>query len=237
MGESRGGTAVTTTEADILLHRQQGAWKKLERIATDIVADAEKTAGSKLYPLLGGGTRVMLALNHRISDDIDLFIRDPQWIGYLSPRLNSHVEGLTSQYDETAVSLKLKFSEGEIDFIVAGSLLGLPDEASPETSFALEPLGEVLAKKLFYRGWLLTARDLFDWWSIETKAAAAIPKQKLAVLLESKYEAVSTALNAMLHSPAFEEAWKAVQAPAKPALKDAVAWASRRLAEYRSLTQ
>ena len=50
---------------------------------------------------------------------------------------------------ETAVSLKLKFAEGEIDFIVAGSLLGLPEETSLETRFALEPLGEVLAKKLF----------------------------------------------------------------------------------------
>lgn len=228
---------MTTTQADILLHRRQGPWKQLERIAADIVASAEKTAGSKLHPLLGGGTRVMLALNHRISDDIDLFIRDPQWIGYLSPRLNAHVEGLTSGYSETAVSLKLTFAEGEIDFIVAGSLLGLPEETSSETSFALEPLGEVLAKKLFYRGWLLTARDLFDWRSIETKAAAAIPQKELAELLDAKYEPMSTALNAMLQSPAAAEAWDAVQAPNKPPFKDAVHWAIGRLAEYRALTQ
>lgn len=228
---------MTTTQADILVHRQKGLWKKLERIAADIVADAEKTAGSKLHPLLGGGTRVMLALNHRISNDIDLFIRDPQWIGYLSPRLNGHVEGLTSDYSETAVSLKLKFAEGEIDFIVAGSLLGLPEETSSETSFALEPLAEVLARKLFYRGWLLTARDLFDWWVIETKAAAAIPQKELAALLESKYEVTSTALSAMLQSPAAAEAWDAVQAPSKPPFKDAVHWAIGRLAEYRALMQ
>lgn len=106
------------TEADILRHRKEGAWLKLAGIASTIVADAEKTATSSLHAVLGGGTRVMLALNHRISNDIDLFIRDPQWIGYLSPRLNANVEGLTSAYEETAVSLKLRFTEGEIDFIV-----------------------------------------------------------------------------------------------------------------------
>ena len=88
---------------------------------------------------------------------------------------------------------------------------------------------------MFYRGWLLTARDLFDWWSIETKAAAAIPEKKLASLLEAKYLAISTALNAMLQSLAIKEAWDAVHAPGKPPFDDAVNWAIGRLAEYRAL--
>jgi hypothetical protein len=67
---------VNITEADILRHRKEGAWLKLAGIASTIVADAEKTATSSLHTVLGGGTRVMLALNHRISNDIDLFIRD-----------------------------------------------------------------------------------------------------------------------------------------------------------------
>ena len=53
--------------------------------------------------------------------------------------------------DEDANSLKLRLKDGEIDFIVAMSLLGLPAEHSGETGFALEPVAEVLAKKLFYR--------------------------------------------------------------------------------------
>ncbi|AKS24280.1 hypothetical protein ABH19_11785 [Leptospirillum sp. Group II 'CF-1'] len=59
-----------------------GSWKDLEKRAAQIVFDAEASAGSgRLSPLLGGGTRLMLELSHRISRDIDLFIRDPQWIG------------------------------------------------------------------------------------------------------------------------------------------------------------
>ena len=80
----------------------------------------------------------MLGMEHRISDDIDLFIRDPQWIGYLTPRLNDKFEHLINSYDEGATSLKLKFNEGEIDFIVSMSLLGLENKVSSESLFPLE---------------------------------------------------------------------------------------------------
>lgn len=36
----------------------------------------------------GGGTRLALLLDHRVSYDLDLFVTDAQAIGYLSPRLN-----------------------------------------------------------------------------------------------------------------------------------------------------
>ncbi len=225
---------MNVTQADILLHRKEGSWRKLAGIASTIIADAEKAAGSSLHAVLGGGTRVMLALDHRISNDIDLFIRDPQWIGYLSPRLNSRVESLTSVYEETAVSLKLRFAEGEVDFIIAAPLLQLPEESSTETAFALEPLAEVLAKKLFHRGWQLAPRDVFDWWAIETKAPKAVPKQKLGPLLKTKFDGISNALDAMLQSPKAAQLWGAIQAPNAPPLQDALQWARGQLAEYRT---
>lgn len=77
-----------TTMADIQHHKTAGAWRVLEKLAVEIVNDAAENAKSDFKPVLGGGTRLMLAMAHRISDDIDLFIRDPQWIGYLTPRLN-----------------------------------------------------------------------------------------------------------------------------------------------------
>ncbi len=225
------------TAADIIRHRREGAWRKLAGIASTIIDDAEKTAGSSLHAVLGGGTRIMLALNHRISDDIDLFIRDPQWIGYLSPRLNANVESLTSVYEETAVSLKLRFAEGEIDFIVAAPLLRLPEESSPETSFPLESVAEVLAKKLFHRGWQLAPRDLFDWWAIETQAPGAIPLSKLSSLLKTKFDVIANALDAMGRSPKASSLWQAVQAPNRPELSEALKWAVGRLAEYRKAAQ
>ncbi len=147
--------SAVTTEA-VAAYERDGSWRKLEQMALAMVTDAQQHAGAAFAPRLGGGTRLMLALEHRISHDIDLFIRDPQWIGYLTPRLNSRFETGLQSYDENAVSLKLKYAEGEIDFTVGMSLLDLPAEQSGDSGFALEPVAEVLAKKLFYRGWALT---------------------------------------------------------------------------------
>jgi len=38
----------------------------------------------------GGGTVLMLRLAHRQSKDIDLFVPDPQYLGYVNPRLSFH---------------------------------------------------------------------------------------------------------------------------------------------------
>jgi hypothetical protein len=46
----------------------------------------------------GGGTALMLLYGHRQSRDIDIFLRDPQYLTALSPRLNDHTEALTGRY-------------------------------------------------------------------------------------------------------------------------------------------
>ena len=186
-------------------------------------------------PQLGGGTRLMLALEHRISNDIDLFIRDPQWIGYLTPRLTDSFDGGLQAYDENAVSLKLRYADGEIDFIVGMSLLGLPGETSADAGFSLEPVAEVLAKKLFYRGWALTPRDLFDWWMVETRLPAAVPAQIMAQLLKTKFSEIARALDALAQAPAASTAWESIQAPDKPDIALIAAWGRESLARYRAL--
>jgi len=70
----------------------------------------------------GGGTALMLLYEHRRSKDIDIFLRDPQYLTALSPRLNDHTEALTGRYVEQSNFLKLIFDGGEVDFIVAPSL-------------------------------------------------------------------------------------------------------------------
>ena len=226
-----------TTKQDINDHKLNGSWRKLERLASDMADDASLRAGSKLEPKLGGGTRLMLELEHRISHDIDLFIRDPQWIGYLSPRLNdsNNVHSAMTSYSETSGSLKLNFPTGEIDFIVSMSLLGLPDEVSDETTFVLEPVAEVLAKKLFYRGWSLTPRDLFDWWAIETRRPELVPKNEMGVLIASKIDVIEASLDRLFTSDFSKQAWLAIQAPDKPSIEDVAQWGKSELQSYRSL--
>lgn len=191
-----------------------------------MIEDAEsKAAGTPMNPQLGGGTRLMLAVAHRISDDIDLFIRDPQWIGYLTPRLNDRFEAVINGYDESATSLKLRLNEGEIDFIVGMSLLGLPSGHDAAVPFDLEPVEEVIAKKLFYRGWALTPRDLYDWRTVATRREFAHLEGLLRELLDGdKRQAILDALNAMSKARSARSTWDAIRAPDKPDLDLAIAW-------------
>lgn len=225
-------TAVT--QEDVRAHRERGPWRALEAVALALVRDASARAGQDLKPLLGGGTRLMLALGHRISDDIDLFIRDPQWIGYLSPRSNDFFDDRLRNHDEAAGSLKLHFDEGEIDFVVAMSLLGLPEEHEPDVAFALEPIAEVLAKKLFYRGWALTARDLYDWWAIEEMRPGLLPVASIAALLSGRLQEIEDALERLRRARTAQQAWHGVRAPTKPALDEAIGWGLRQIGRYRS---
>lgn len=235
MGDFGGAfLVIRVLREEIVAHRQSGSWRSLERAVLDIIADVQKHAEGEFQPKLGGGTRLMLALDHRISHDIDLFIRDPQWIGYISPRLNDRVEAMVSGYEEAADFIKLNFPDGEIDFIVRGSLLGLPDEISKDTPLLLEPVAEVLAKKLFYRGASLTPRDLFDWWAVETMRPNLVPKPDMGRLLGSKRQGIENALSMLSQSHAAQNLWSGILAPDRPKLADATAWGRDMLDRYRA---
>jgi hypothetical protein len=70
----------------------------------------------------------MINIGHRISKDIDVFISDPQYVLFLSPRLAGESIWAADTYDESPNHLKLVFPEGEIDFIVATPITNLPAE-------------------------------------------------------------------------------------------------------------
>lgn len=147
----------------------------------------------------GGGTALMRRHNHRFSKDIDIFIGDPQYLGYLTPRLNAIAESLSSNYIEQSGFLKLSFDEGEIDFVVSGSLTYSPYVV--ENLFGrdvrVETSTEIVAKKVWYRGEQFTPRDLFDLAMVAEKEPAALEPIKAIltgrrdVILErvEKYEA------------------------------------------------
>lgn len=228
-------TRISKTKMDHWI--ESGDWKSLEKKAAYIVSNAEESAkGGRMAPLLGGGTRLMLELNHRISHDIDLFISNPQWIGFLSPRLNDKVGDLVHGYEEDATFLKLKFPEGEIDFLVRMSLTGLPPESSEKSLFLLEPVEEVLAKKLFYRGASLTPRDLFDWSCLESMHPETLDVQGFARLIATRLESIHQSLERMGSSPSARRTWERIDTPLDLDFDKAVAWGKDRLEAFRDLS-
>jgi hypothetical protein len=126
--------------------------------------------------LLGGGTALMLFANHRLSKDVDVFIDDPQHLSVLSPDVTD-VWACTT-WDKAAHYLKLKYPEGEIDFIVAAAISDLPPEAK-HVDLTHTPLGksvgirldspvETALKKIHYRATMLKPRDIFDIAVVDT---------------------------------------------------------------------
>lgn len=112
----------------------------------------------------GGGTALMLQLHHRDSKDIDLFLPDPQVLGFLSPKLTDPAVWNGPDYDETSHYVKLKYAEGEIDFIATSPISDLPlmNYAFDGRDIAIEHPAEIILKKLFHRAKLLKPRDIFD---------------------------------------------------------------------------
>ena len=120
--------------------------------------------------ILGGGTALMLQADHRLSKDIDAFIDDPQYLGTMSPRVTD-VWSCRS-WDDAAHYLKLRYAEGEIDFIVSPPLSGLATSfrevdladlpAKRKVTIQIEHPAEIALKKMHYRPTMLKPRDIFD---------------------------------------------------------------------------
>ena len=86
-------------------------WETLFQRAL-VLIDAARQSGAPLDDWsFGGGTVLMRRHHHRVSKDIDIFVADPQFLGYLSPRLSAKAESMTDHYDEHGNSLKLYFPE------------------------------------------------------------------------------------------------------------------------------
>lgn len=129
-----------------------------------IVDDAGARYGRAFPWTFGGGTVLALRHAHRFSKDIDIFVRDPQYLGYLSPRLSDVAALDDPDYEEAAEFLKLRYREGEIDFVVARPLTTPGSEPAmvQGRTVDLETDVEIVAKKLHHRGDRFKARDLFD---------------------------------------------------------------------------
>ena len=155
---------------------RQETWKVLFGHALSLIDDVLQHGTKNLYWTFGGGTVLMLRHNHRFSKDIDIFVPDPQALGFVTPRLSSHAESLTTDYTEAANFVKLFLPEGEIDFVASPNLTDNPyilQELLGRT-VKVETSAEIIAKKFWHRGNKLTARDIFDFVLVAEKEPAEL---------------------------------------------------------------
>ncbi len=120
---------------------------------------------------LGGGTVLMLRYQHRLSNDIDIFFPDSQFLPYISPRLNDAIDDIEHAYEETPKYTRLVFEEGKIHFIVAQPVSQAPPIIGEfHDGVHCDVSSEIIGKKIYYRGENFTTRDIFDLAEVTAKS-------------------------------------------------------------------
>lgn len=142
-------------------------WPILFDLAMGILDGFREVQGFVPAWSFGGGTALMLQIDHRESHDIDLFLDDPQFLPFLNPETQGYaLLRLPDSYEsDGTVALKLAYAgAGEIDFICCADILDQPAQPHEvrERKVALETPAEIVAKKVWYRGASFQPRDMFD---------------------------------------------------------------------------
>ncbi|HXL14039.1 MAG TPA: nucleotidyl transferase AbiEii/AbiGii toxin family protein [Bradyrhizobium sp.] len=149
------------------LPNQQADWARLFRIACALIRQVNSEQFIIDHWTLGGGTAMMLQIDHRESQDVDIFLSDPQLLSFLDPQKRDfQFEIWPAAYEGDGTSFqKLAFDGiGEIDFIVGRTMTPSPTTEAiieGETTL-LETIPEIIAKKIYHRGSSIKPRDIFD---------------------------------------------------------------------------
>jgi predicted nucleotidyltransferase component of viral defense system len=141
-----------------------------------VIGEIAKHGRDDPFWTFGGGTVLMLRYGHRFSKDVDIFVPDPQSLGFVTPRLSDVAESITSDYVEAASYVKLYLPEGEIDFVAAPNLTtpGFEFETILGQEVRVETSVEIIAKKMWHRGDRITGRDIFDFALIAAREPDAL---------------------------------------------------------------
>jgi hypothetical protein len=141
-----------------------GPWQALLRQAMRLMEEVARHGKADPFWTFGGGTVLMLRYGHRMSKDIDIFVPDPQYLGFVNPRLSDVAANITREYEEGAQYIKLSLPEGEIDFVASPNLSepGYEEWILFNHAVNVETGAEIIAKKMWHRGDRPTPRDLFD---------------------------------------------------------------------------
>ena len=201
-----------------------GVWQGLLQHAYSLIDQIAVHGIQNPFWTFGGGTVLMLRYRHRMSKDIDIFVPDPQYLGFVSPRLSEVAEAVSDKYVEGPGYIKLLRPEGEIDFVASPNLTAIPFETWEllGRQIKVETSAEIVAKKLWYRGDRATARDLFDLALVIEREPAALATASTFLMrhrgeflkqvserkavLKAQFEAIDT----LDYQPTYEDAAESV---------------------------
>lgn len=197
-----------------------GVWTGLLQHAFRLMDDIHYHGIPDPFWTFGGGTVLMLRYQHRHSKDIDIFVPDPQYLGFVTPRLSEIAEKISNDYVEGNGFVKLIRPEGEIDIVASPNLTDAPFEVWQllGREVRVETAAEIVAKKLWHRGDRVSARDIFDLSLVierEPDALTIVAKfllrhrteflaqlQGRSAILKSQFEAIDM----LTYRPSYEEA-------------------------------
>lgn len=142
-------------------------WGELFDHAMDIIDQAVMPEDIPSEWSFGGGTALMLQIDHRISYDIDFFNEDLQQLGHVRAiAMDWYVDVGRAGYKTDGYNfMKLDFTGlGQVDFIITDHIVN--DCTHKQTvrgrDVLLETVPEIIAKKIFHRGYRHLPRDIFD---------------------------------------------------------------------------
>lgn len=142
-------------------------WLRLFRVAHSLIEQVNSAQVIIRNWTFGGGTAMMLRIDHRESNDVDIFLPDAQMLQFLDPEkwdFQFEIQPDDCRSDGVR-SLKFAFDHiGQIDFIVARALTLPPTtEANVDgQTVQLETITEIITKKIYHRASSLQSRDVFD---------------------------------------------------------------------------
>jgi len=181
----------------VIAQQNQPDWSRLFRVARDLIRQVNSKRLIIDQWTFGGGTAMMLQIDHRESRDVDIFLPDPQLLPFLDPKVRDFkFEIVPSDYKgDGARFLKLAFDGiGQIDFIVDTPKTAVPtiQHVIQGEKTLLETIPEIITKKIVNRGSSLQPRDIFD-----IAAAGEQYSDALVAALRSYKTQVAAAMTAL----------------------------------------
>jgi hypothetical protein len=151
----------------VSLPGQPPNWARLFRIARALILQVNSDHSVIDHWTFGGGTAMMLQIDHRESHDVDIFLSDPQLLAFLDPQKRDfQFEIQPAGYEGDGSSFqRFAFKNvGEIDFIVGHVMTTSPtiQAVIEDEAILLETIPEIITKKIYYRGSSIKPRDIFD---------------------------------------------------------------------------